>query len=61
MRADLHTLFDLSLIKIHPESLAVSTDKRLIGTEYAQLDGVILRDRIDGSRPSNKYLSERWY
>ena len=40
LRSDIHTLFDLGLIVIHPESLRVAIDPELQGTSYRQFEGV---------------------
>lgn len=42
LRADLHTLFDLGLVRVNPNSLSVSVSPSLIGTEYWSLDGKTL-------------------
>ena len=39
LRADIHTLFDLGLIGIHPDNSTVWISKRLKGTSYDKLDG----------------------
>ena len=59
LRADIHTLFDLRLLWIEPESLAVRIAPSLRGSPYSELDGKVLRPRVDGSRPNNTYLQER--
>jgi predicted restriction endonuclease len=40
LRADLHTLFDLNLIKINPKTSSVVIDKTLAKTEYKQYQGI---------------------
>lgn len=42
LRADIHTLFDLDLIHINPDSFKVEISKKLIGSEYEQYDGTCL-------------------
>jgi hypothetical protein len=43
LRADIHTLFDLQLIRIDPNSLCVVVSPVLAGTEYIHYDGKLLR------------------
>ncbi len=43
LRADLHTLFDLNLIAIHPETLQVSLHPDLQNTEYRTINGKQIR------------------
>jgi predicted restriction endonuclease len=43
LRADLHTLFDLGLIRIDGAIFAIHVSNRLDGTEYAQWRGKRLR------------------
>jgi len=56
LRADIHTLFDLGLLKIEPISLCVQVHEKLRSTVYEALDGQTLRPRIDGSTPNAEYL-----
>lgn len=58
LRADLHTLFDLDLLGIHPETLIVQVHSSLRSTEYAAFDGVRLR--VESEQPSAKALKLRW-
>jgi len=60
LRADLHTLFDLGLIRIDPVSRIVSVAPSLIGTDYQMFEGVALSDPIKGSyKPSRKALAKK--
>lgn len=43
LRADIHTLFDLRLIAIDPDTLTVLVAPELNGTEYSQLRGQAVR------------------
>ncbi len=43
LRGDVHTLFDLDLIRINPDSMAVEVDESLSDTQYATLNGTQLR------------------
>lgn len=67
LRADIHTLFDLFLLRIDPTSLTVEISPKLIGTEYASLRGRRIATPIDpGEAPSPKALevhatSCAWY
>ena len=56
LRADVHTLFDLKLLWIHPENFTVQLDQLLIGTSYENLQGVRLRATKKGSMPSTEFL-----
>jgi len=59
LRADLHGLFDLNLLRIDPESRTVVVDAR--AKDYMQLQGVRLRDPASpASRPSTERLRARW-
>jgi hypothetical protein len=60
LRADLHSLFDDGLLKIDPSTLTVALDSALSETPYWQLNGAMLRPRLDGSEPSREYLRQRW-
>lgn len=59
LRSDLHTLFDLGILLIHPQTLKVKIDSRLLGCGY---DG--LGDRslfVNGTRgPDRNALRDRW-
>jgi hypothetical protein len=50
LRADLHTLFDLGLLTIDPETFAVRVHLQDPG-EYAAFNGTTIRDRSPGSPP----------
>lgn len=43
LRSDLHTLFDLGLLVVVPESLVVLVASSLMGTDYRELSGCSLR------------------
>ncbi len=43
LRADIHTLFDLSFLTIDPDSWTVEIAETLIGSEYATLAGTRIR------------------
>lgn len=57
LRADIHTLFDLNLIWIEPETLRVRLDARLMDSEYAVLEGKALV--VGSGRPSESCLLAR--
>ncbi len=60
LRADLHTLFDLGLLSIDPESYAVQLSPHLSDTEYAQYDGMPLRLPLEStSWPDKQALKSR--
>lgn len=51
LRADIHTLFDLGLIRIDPIERTVSVAPSLMGTDYQTLEG---RKIADPEKPSHK-------
>lgn len=59
LRADIHTLFDLDLIGIEPQSLTVHFHPEVKGEEYTGLDGRVLFYSSD-NRPCEKALEVRW-
>ena len=60
MRADLHCLFDVGLININPDDFTVVVDANLMDTPYWELNGQMLRTRVNGNQIASKYLRERW-
>ena len=58
MRADLHTLFDLDLIGIDPNTLRVSINPALMGKGYDDVEGRALS--CGAERPDADALKERW-
>lgn len=61
LRADIHTLFDLDLIGIHPETLQVVLAAPLRETCYAETQDRRLTTPDDpGSAPSQEALRQRW-
>ena len=60
LRADIHTLFDLGLIAVEPESLKVILAPGIGGTNYQELAGVRIRMPADPQqRPSPEALRFR--
>lgn len=59
LRADIHTLYDLNLIAIQPETLKVAIHSRLEGSEYQELHGKPLR-LPKGIAPDPGVLKDRW-
>jgi len=61
LRTDLHTLFDLNLIKIDPRSMSVRVSPSLEGTPYWNYDGrkISLPIKTD-DRPSPLALAEHF-
>jgi hypothetical protein len=57
LRADLHTLYDLDLLAIHPDSLVVELHPAIVG-EYGDLTGRILATNSNNG-PSKESLAER--
>ena len=61
LRADIHTLFDLYLIGIHPKSLTVALGPVLKNTSYSKLEGKTISVPMrSASRPNSNALGERW-
>lgn len=58
LRSDVHTLFDLDLVGIHPETLRVELHPR-VAHEYRELARLVLRCPA-GTRPSDKALTLRY-
>ena len=56
LRSDLHDLFDAGLLLIDSDTFAVQIDESLRDSSYWDLHGGFLRERVDGSNPSSKYL-----
>lgn len=57
LRADLHTLFDLNLVAVEPETLTIAVHSSLAMSEYGYLNGKELRKTGGLSKP---LLAERW-
>jgi putative restriction endonuclease len=61
LRSDLHVLFDLGKISIHPISRTVTVAKSLLKTVYGKLNGKRLRSPVRSwQRPSSEVLQEHW-
>jgi predicted restriction endonuclease len=61
LRADIHTLFDLGLLRIDPESRKIVLDESIRATCYAEFEGRQLRGpAAEASRPSHENLLKRW-
>jgi hypothetical protein len=56
LRADLHTLFDLGLVAVDPETLTIIVATRLDGSEYEMLRGEPLRVPDGGPSPNREAL-----
>lgn len=59
LRADVHVLFDLGLLKVTPESLTVRIMHPLAGSSYTALDGTVVRVSPN-LRPSVEALEKKW-
>lgn len=61
LRADIHTLFDLDLIRIEPDSLTISVAPAIKTTVYAELDGKKLVLPFNAADiPNHEALAQRW-
>lgn len=61
LRSDIHTLFDLNLVGIHPGKLTIALTPNLRGTVYEKLAGMRISSPADPrERPSAAALQRRW-
>jgi len=61
LRADIHSLFDLGLLSICPNTLTVHLAPGLRSSSYSELQGKKLRLPSDpGSQPDREALRQRW-
>lgn len=61
LRADIHTLFDLDLIGIAPDSHTISVAPAIKATVYAALDGQKLLPPTNAANiPNQEALAQRW-
>jgi hypothetical protein len=61
LRADIHTLFDLNLLVIHPENLMISLHPSLHSTQYQNIHNQKLQVPDSSEfRPSPEYLQKRF-
>ena len=60
LRADLHALFDVGLVRIDPSSLRIDLHHSLRRSSYGELHGQQLRPRIDGGSPNKSALRAKW-
>ncbi len=61
LRSDIHTLYDLDLMAINPDTNEVVLSPRLYGTQYSSLSGVKLLDpQQESHRPNRRVLESRW-
>jgi len=61
LRADIHTLFDLDLIGVDPESKTVSVAQAIKATVYAELSGKrLLLPANTADIPNHEALVQRW-
>ncbi|URC14001.1 HNH endonuclease [Flavobacterium sp. B183] len=59
LRSDIHTLFDLNLIGVNPETFKIEVCKSLFKTEYEGLNNASLAFE-EGKGPSAAALGIRW-
>ncbi len=61
LRGDIHTLFDLNLLGIEPESLKLRLAPKLRGSSYEKYNGRVLRQpRDESQRPNTLALHQKW-
>ncbi|MFD1613454.1 HNH endonuclease [Sphingomonas tabacisoli] len=58
LRADIHTLFDLGLLSVDPDTLAIRVADQIEEAEYRALDGKKLQ--VGKVAPSKAALQEHW-
>ncbi len=58
LRADIHTLFDLNLLRIEPKTCRIALDSKVRDEEYRRFHGRYLK--LERARPSDLCLSIRW-
>lgn len=58
LRADIHTLFDLNLIGIEPDTFIIHLSDKIKLSEYQYLQNKVLN--ISTKKPSNHSLKNRW-
>jgi len=62
LRADIHTLLDLRLLAISPETREVVVSRLLAGTQYESLSAIRLAEPVpESQRPSEKTLGILWH
>lgn len=59
LRADIHVLFDLGLVRVAPDTLTMRVMDKLAGSSYASLDGRTLRTGT-ALKPSTEALAKKW-
>ncbi len=60
LRADIHTLFDLYLLSVQPDTYEVVIAPELAGTCYQELEGQKLRMPSQGAVPNKEALHEHY-
>ena len=61
LRADVHTLFDLGLISVHPSELEVKVSRMVSEAEYSCLDGRLLAvPKTRSAQPSRAALQDHY-
>jgi putative restriction endonuclease len=59
LRADIHTLFDLDLIGIEPETLTIRINSEVPDDQYRKYEGCLLK-LTNNFRPNKDALAYRW-
>jgi len=61
LRADIHTLFDLRHVGIHPETRSLVIGREMMHSKYAPLHGVtIASPSVEAFRPKKEFLQYAW-
>ena len=61
LRADVHTLFDKSLLSVNPQNYEVIVSPKLLGTSYTKLNGRKIKiPKEDSVKPSLNAISQHY-
>ena len=60
LRSDIHDLFDSHLIGIHPQTLIIHLNPKLLNTEYKNLEGKKIAQGINKTELNISSLEYRW-
>ncbi|TEA79243.1 HNH endonuclease [Allopusillimonas ginsengisoli] len=61
LRSDLHTLFDLRLVRVNPESMEIEVSSKVKGLHYQAIAGTAITvPRVSIERPSREAMEWHW-
>lgn len=61
LRSDIHILFDMNLITVHPETLQIHISPTLIASPYGELNKNKLREPIDAANGPSKLALQKHF